>query len=36
VYQVMRESRLPFYDAVQRAIGWNRKTLEREMREVAS
>jgi len=35
VYQVMRESHIPFHDAVQRAIGWNRKTLEREMREVS-
>ena len=35
VYAEIRRG-LPFDDAVQKAMGWNRKTLEREMAEIAA
>lgn len=34
VYQSMREDRVPFYDAVERGIAWNRATLERQSQEL--
>jgi hypothetical protein len=34
VYQSMREDRLPFYDAVERSISWNRAMLERQAQEL--
>lgn len=30
VYKVIREERLPFYEAVERGVAWNRATLERQ------
>jgi hypothetical protein len=34
VYQSMREDGLPFYDAVEHGVGWNRATLDRQAQEL--
>jgi hypothetical protein len=34
VYQVIRNDHLPFYDAVERGVGWNRTMLARQMKEI--
>jgi hypothetical protein len=34
VYQSMRDDRLPFYDAVERGVAWNRSALERQAQEL--
>lgn len=34
VYENMRDNRLPFLDAVERGVGWNRVTLERQAQEL--
>jgi hypothetical protein len=34
VYQSMRDDHLPFYDAVERGVGWNRATLDRQALEL--
>jgi hypothetical protein len=36
VYAEIRDNGLPFDEAVQRALGWNQKTLSREMIEIAN
>lgn len=34
VYQIMRDQKVPFYDAVERGVAWNRVALERQAGEL--